>query len=105
MKRSLARTAGQIGVFVAFFALWEIAVDLLHVKPVILPPPSMIFLSIAKHWVYLLQNSWPTFLAVSLGFGIAAVLGFIIAIGIGARCAQPCVVAEPLAVCVGCEDG
>lgn len=82
MKNTAARIAGQIGVFIAFFALWELAVDLLHVKPVILPPPSMIFASIVKHWVYLLQNSWPTFLAISFGFGIAAVLGFVIAIGI-----------------------
>ncbi|MDI3470543.1 MAG: Hydroxymethylpyrimidine ABC transporter, transmembrane component [Pseudolabrys sp.] len=82
MKNTLARIAGQIGVFFAFFALWELAVDLLHVKPVILPPPSMIFVSMVKHWLYLLQNSWPTFLAVSFGFGIAAVLGFVIAIGI-----------------------
>jgi NitT/TauT family transport system permease protein len=82
MKSSSARIAGQISVFLGFFALWEVAVDLLHVKPVILPPPSVIFLSIGKHWLYLLQNSWPTFLAVSLGFGIAAALGFFIAVGI-----------------------
>jgi len=82
MKSSFARIAGQIGVFLGFFALWELAVDLMHVKPVILPPPSVIFLSIGKHWFYLLQNSWPTFLAVSVGFGIAALLGFFIAVGI-----------------------
>jgi NitT/TauT family transport system permease protein len=82
MKSTFARVAGQIGVFLAFFTLWELAVDLLHVKPVILPPPSLIFVSMTKHWLYLLQNSWPTLLAVSFGFGIAAVLGFVIAIGI-----------------------
>ena len=82
IRSSFTRTVGQIGVFVAFFALWELAVDLLHVKPVILPPPSLIFHSIAKHWLYLLQNSWPTFLAVTGGFSIAAVLGFTIAVGI-----------------------
>jgi NitT/TauT family transport system permease protein len=81
-KNSITRTMGQIGVFVVFFALWELAVDLLHVKPVILPPPSLIFLSMQKHWIYLLQNCWPTFVAVTVGFGIAAVLGFAIAIGI-----------------------
>lgn len=82
IRSSFTRTVGQIGVFIAFFALWELAVDLLHVKPVILPPPSLIFQSIAKHWLYLLQNSWPTFLAVTGGFAIAAVLGFTIAVGI-----------------------
>ncbi len=43
IRNSLTRTFGQIGVFVVFFALWELAVDLLHVKAVILPPPSVIF--------------------------------------------------------------
>jgi NitT/TauT family transport system permease protein len=81
-RSSLARTFGQIGVFVVFFALWELAVDVLHVKTVILPPPSLIFLSIQKHWYYLLQNSWPTLVAVVGGFVIATALGFSIAIGI-----------------------
>jgi NitT/TauT family transport system permease protein len=80
--RSLTRMGGQIAVFIAFFALWEIAVDVLHVKPVILPPPSTIFIAIGKHWLYLLQNSWPTFVAVAGGFIIAAILGFSIALGI-----------------------
>jgi NitT/TauT family transport system permease protein len=82
MNRSVTRTFGQIAVFLAFFALWELAVDMLHVKAVILPPPSMIFQSIVKHWLYLLQNSWPTFVAITVGFLIAAILGFAIAVGI-----------------------
>ena len=82
MGRLFARTAGQAGVFVAFFVLWEIGVDLLHVKPVILPPPSLIFVAIAKHWSYLLSNSWPTLAAVVGGFAVAAALGFVIAVGI-----------------------
>jgi NitT/TauT family transport system permease protein len=82
IRNSFTRTLGQVGVFVVFFALWELAVDLLHVKAVILPPPSVIFQSMYKHWYYLLQNSWPTLIAVAGGFAIAAVLGFSIAIGI-----------------------
>lgn len=82
MHRFFARTAGQVAVFVGFFVLWEILVDLLHIKPVILPPPSLIFLAIAKHWAYLLANCWPTLAAVTAGFGLAALLGFIIAVGI-----------------------
>src|SRR5258708_17576472 len=82
IKNSLTRTIGQIGVFVVFFALWELAVDVLHVKAVILPPPSLIFQSMPKHWFYLLQNSWPTLVAVAGGFAIAASLGFSIAVRI-----------------------
>jgi len=82
MLRFFARTTGQVAVFVVFFAVWEIAVRALGVKPVILPPPSLIFLAIGKHWAYLLSNSVPTLIAVSAGFALAAALGFLIAVGI-----------------------
>lgn len=82
MSRFFARSAGQISVFVGFFVLWQLAVYLLHIKPVILPPPTLIFMAIVKHWSYLLANCWPTLIAVTAGFGLAAVLGFIIAVGI-----------------------
>ena len=36
----------------------------------------------AKHWSYLLVNTWPTLLAVTVGFAAAAALGFTIAVGI-----------------------
>jgi NitT/TauT family transport system permease protein len=80
--RMLPRLIGQIAVFVAFFACWEVLVDVLQIKPVILPAPSLIFVAIAKHWSYLLINTWPTLLAITGGFVAAAVLGFVIAIGI-----------------------
>ncbi|HVH73302.1 MAG TPA: ABC transporter permease [Stellaceae bacterium] len=82
MGHFLTRTAGQVAVFFAFFAFWEGLVDLLRIKPVILPPPSLIFVAIAKHWSYLLANSWPTLFAVTGGFAVAALLGFVIAVGI-----------------------
>src|SRR5579871_4757736 len=81
-SRWLGRMASQIGVFLAFFVVWEILVYVLKIKPVILPAPHVIFASMAKHWHYLLVNSWPTLIAVTGGFLIAAVAGFIIAVGI-----------------------
>lgn len=80
--RYLSRVSGQIGVFVAFFLVWEALVDIFKIKPVILPAPSVIFLTIAKHWAYLMQHTWPTFLAIGGGFLFAAITGFIIAVGI-----------------------
>ena len=74
--------AGQIAVFVAFFLFWEALVRLVGMKPVILPPPTTIFASLIKNWSYLLTNTWPTFVAVTGGFLIAALFGFIIAVGI-----------------------
>jgi NitT/TauT family transport system permease protein len=80
--RSLGRMVGQIAVFAAFFLLWEALVRVVGMKPVILPPPTMIFASLIKNWSYLLTNTWPTFVAVTGGFLIAALFGFIIAVGI-----------------------
>jgi len=82
IMRYLPRLGGQVGVFVAFFAGWELLVDLLRIKPVILPAPSLIFVTMATHWSYLLANTWPTLFAVTGGFAAAALLGFSIAIGV-----------------------
>src|SRR3954447_9468256 len=82
MLRALSRTSGQIAVFLLFFAVWEVLVALLRIKPVILPAPSVIVLTIGKHWAYLAAQSWPTFVAVTVGFLVAAVVGFVIAVGI-----------------------
>lgn len=73
---------GQILVFVAFFAVWEGLVDWLHIKPVILPSPSRIAMVAWENRFLLLKNTWPTFLAITVGFIAAVVSGFVIAIGI-----------------------
>jgi len=82
IMRYVLRMAGQVGVFAAFFLCWEALVDGLRIKPVILPAPSLVFATMAKHWPYLLDNTWPTLFAVTGGFAVAAVLGFVIAVGI-----------------------
>jgi len=81
IMRHVTRMAGQIGVFAAFFICWEILVDVLRIHPVILPAPSRIFVTMGTHWSYLLDNTWPTLFAVTGGFAVAAVLGFVIAVG------------------------
>jgi NitT/TauT family transport system permease protein len=82
MTGHLSRVGSQFAVFIAFFVAWEILVDVLGVKPVILPPPSLIFVSIWKNRSYLMLHTWPTFLAVGGGFLFAAIAGFAIAVGI-----------------------
>ena len=82
MLKFLTRTAGQIGVFLVFFVAWEVFVDVMRVKPVILPAPSVVLATIAKHWVYLARETWPTFIAIAAGFLVAAAFGFVIAVGI-----------------------
>ena len=75
-------TVGQILVFLLFFAIWEGIVDFFRIKPVILPPPSRIAEVMWEQRALLLTNTWPTFVAISLGFIYAVVTGFVIAVGI-----------------------
>jgi NitT/TauT family transport system permease protein len=82
MLKHVSRVASQTAVFAVFFLAWELIVDLLHVRPVILPSPSDVFISIWKHRTYLMIHTWPTFLAVAGGFIFAAIAGVLIAIGI-----------------------
>jgi NitT/TauT family transport system permease protein len=74
--------SGQVLTFVAFFAAWELIVRAMHIKAVILPAPSDVFEMIWQQRALLLKNTWPTFLAISLGFFYAIVSGAVIAIGI-----------------------
>ena len=60
---------------VAFFAAWELIVRLMHIKAVILPAPSIVFEMIWEQRALLLKNTWPTFVAISLGFFYAIVSG------------------------------
>ncbi|MBS7544611.1 ABC transporter permease [Ancylobacter oerskovii] len=78
----LSVTLGQFLVFVVFFAIWELLVDLLHIRPVILPAPTAIAEKIWENRALLLKESWPTFAAISLGFIAAVVSGFLLAVGI-----------------------
>jgi NitT/TauT family transport system permease protein len=73
---------GQIMVFVVFFAIWEALVHLLHIKPVILPPPTRVAEVAYENRALLLKNTWPTFVAISLGFLSAVFTGFFIAVAI-----------------------
>jgi NitT/TauT family transport system permease protein len=73
---------GQIMVFVVFFAVWEALVHLLHIKPVILPPPTRVAEVAYENRAMLLKNTWPTFVAITLGFLSAVVTGFLIAVAI-----------------------
>lgn len=82
MKSRSLMVFGQIMMFVAFFAIWELAVRWFAIKPVILPGPLTIFADMWKHRVMLLTNTWPTFVAISLGFLFAFSVGFLIAISI-----------------------
>lgn len=81
-RRRSAIMTGQLLVFAAFFGVWEIAVRGLGIRPVILPAPSVVFAKIWEQRETLIANTWPTCLAIGLGFLAAVLSGFILAVGI-----------------------
>jgi NitT/TauT family transport system permease protein len=78
----LGGVIGQVMVFFVFFAVWELTVHAFGFKEVILPTPSATFATMWIKRAYLLQHTWPTVIAILVGFLIAAVAGFGIAMGI-----------------------
>jgi len=71
-----------LGVLVALFALWEVAVRALAVKPVILPPPSAVFAELASDPLWYLRHAWYTLLVTLGGFALALVIGVLLAVAI-----------------------
>jgi len=74
--------AMALGVLVALFALWEVAVRALAVKPVILPPPSAVFAELASDPLWYLRHAWYTLLVTLGGFALALVVGVLLAVAI-----------------------
>jgi NitT/TauT family transport system permease protein len=81
-ERRARGLAGQALVFLAFFVAWEVTVHVFGFKEVILPTPTTTFKTMWAKRDYLLLHTWPTVMAIVVGFGIAAISGFVIAVGI-----------------------
>ena len=71
-------------ITVGFFLFWEIACWLFSVDVFILPRPSVIFMSMWKHFGVIAENSFQTFMTTILGFGLAVVVGLLLGMLIGA---------------------
>ena len=69
-----------VAVSVAFFALWELAVGALGVKPVVLPPPTLIARVLWTRAPLILEHMWPTFYEIVLGFVLSVVGGVLVAV-------------------------
>lgn len=65
----------------ALFALmWELLVRLLHVRPIMLPPPSTVFMELWTERAWYLGHAWYTLLTTLAGFALAVVFGVAIAV-------------------------
>jgi len=73
---------GTLGVLLAVVALWELAVWVLAPPPIILPPPSRIWVDFIEAPGYFLRNSWYTLSTTLAGFALSVVLGVGLAVAI-----------------------
>jgi NitT/TauT family transport system permease protein len=83
MKRLFRRSGhGLVAVAsLAFFVLmWELLVRLLHVRPIMLPPPSTVFVELWNERAWYFDHAWYTLLTTLAGFALAVVFGVMIAV-------------------------
>ena len=83
--RGLVRRSGHGLVAVAslafFVLMWEVLVRLLHVRPIMLPPPSTVFMELWAERGWYLGHAWYTLLTTLAGFALAVVVGALVARG------------------------
>jgi NitT/TauT family transport system permease protein len=56
-------------------ALWELAVHVLKVRPITLPPPSVVLLELAREWRWYVDHSYYTLITTLGGFALSVVVG------------------------------
>ena len=82
--RGLVRRSGHGLVAVAslafFVLMWEVLVRLLHVRPIMLPPPSTVFVELWAERGWYLDHAWYTLLTTLAGFALAVIFGVAIAV-------------------------
>jgi NitT/TauT family transport system permease protein len=69
-----------IVISVGLLVLWEAAVRGLHIRSIILPPPSEIFLTMVQRRDLLLTHLWPSLYLTIVGFCLSVVGGIAVAI-------------------------
>ena len=78
--RGLRAVALPAGLAFLMLALWQAVVQIGGIPAVILPSPISTAAYIVQHWDVLLTHAIPTTIESALGFGIATVLGVLLAI-------------------------
>jgi NitT/TauT family transport system permease protein len=64
---------------IVFLVVWEVLVRVLHVRPVTLPPPSVVMSELLGEWRFYLDHAAYTLLTTLAGFVLAAVIGVLLA--------------------------
>ena len=71
-----------VGFALVTIALWQILCQMLHVPPILLPPPSAVWAVLRDNYGILLNETLPTLSESILGFIVASALGVAIAVAL-----------------------
>ena len=77
------RVVLPLAVFVGLVLVWEAAVTVLHVQPIVLPAPSGVALTMARTAGPIAFHAWHTLVTTLLGFVAAVGLGLLLGFAIG----------------------
>lgn len=69
-------------VFGGLLVVWEVLVRALKIKPILLPPPSLVLVELFDNLGWYLQHAAWTLFQTLLGFLFAVILGLMMAVGI-----------------------
>ncbi len=79
-RRFAADIAGPAAISIGMIVLWEVIVRALHIRSIILPPPSEIIMAMVDRRDLLLTHLWPSLYLTVLGFALSVVGGVAVAI-------------------------
>jgi ABC-type nitrate/sulfonate/bicarbonate transport system permease component len=80
IRRRAARIAWPILVTVLMLVGWEIAVRVLGIRSIILPPPSEVLAVMVERHDLLLAHLWPSLYLTVLGFALSVIGGILVAV-------------------------
>jgi len=71
-----------LAVTMAVLAAWEMSVRALSIKPVLLPPPTLIARVLWRQGPLIVEHLWPTLAEIVLGFLLSVVGGVLVAVAV-----------------------
>jgi NitT/TauT family transport system permease protein len=80
LSRGLRRSATPLVGTILFLAIWEIGCRVFNVRPILLPPPSLVLKELAESPLWFAQQSVFTLGVTVAGFAIATLFGVLFAI-------------------------
>lgn len=80
LYKSVVDLAWPIAISAGLLAFWEIAVRALHIRSIILPPPSEIVVTVFDRSDLLMTHLWPSLYLTVLGFALSVVGGILVAV-------------------------